>query len=106
MNQALTDLVLDASIVATLCTDTPGNDLRSALERLCVQGVRLWLYSGEIHDTLTRVQAQMHTAESALTPTSQSPASAWIKNCPNSNGWQLCHRIWNVRMTLIHWRLR
>jgi UDP-2-acetamido-2-deoxy-ribo-hexuluronate aminotransferase len=69
MNQALTDLVLDASIVATLCTDTPGNDLRSALERLCVQGVRLWLYSGEIHDTLTRVQAQMHTAESALTPT-------------------------------------
>jgi hypothetical protein len=49
MNQALTDLVLDASIAAMLCTNTPGNDLQTALERLCVQGVRLWLYSGEIH---------------------------------------------------------
>ena len=67
--QALTDLVLDASIVATLCTDTPGNDLCPALERLRVQGARLWLYSGEIHDTLTRVQAGMHTAKSAQTAT-------------------------------------
>jgi len=67
--QALTDLVLDASIVATLCADTPGNDLYPALERLSVQGVRLWLYAGEIHDTLTRIQAEMQTAESAQTPT-------------------------------------
>ena len=69
MNQALTDLVLDASIAATLCTNTPDNDLHTALERLCVQGARLWLYSGEIHDTLTRVQAGMSTAESAQTTT-------------------------------------
>ena len=61
--QALTDLVLDASIVATLCADTPGNDLSSALEGMCVQGVRLWLYAGEVHDTLTRIQAEMRTAE-------------------------------------------
>ena len=67
--QALTDLVLDASIVATLCADTPGNDLQTALERLCVQGVRLWLYAGEVHDTLTRIQAEMQTAESAQTTT-------------------------------------
>ena len=69
MNQALTDLVLDASIAAMLCTNTPGNDLQTALERLCVQGVRLWLYSGEIHDTLTRVQVGRQTAESAQTTT-------------------------------------
>ena len=64
MNQALTDLVLDASIVATLCADTPGNDLNSALEGMCVQGVRLWLYAGEVHDTLTRVQTKIQTTES------------------------------------------
>ena len=69
MNQTLTDLVLDASTVATLCADTPGNNLGPALERLCVQGVRLWLYSGEIHDTLTRVQKEMQTAEPAKSMT-------------------------------------
>ena len=67
--QALTDLVLDASIVATLCADTPGNELCSALERVCVQGMRLWLYTGEIHDTLTRVQTKINTAESVKSMT-------------------------------------
>jgi UDP-2-acetamido-2-deoxy-ribo-hexuluronate aminotransferase len=67
--QTLTDLVLDASIVATLCADTPGNDLQTALERLCVQGTRLWLYAGEVHDTLTRVQTKINTAESVRSMT-------------------------------------
>jgi UDP-2-acetamido-2-deoxy-ribo-hexuluronate aminotransferase len=67
--QALTDLVLDASIVATLCADTPGNDLSSALEGMCVQGVRLWLYAGEVHDTLTRVQTKIQTTESVKSMT-------------------------------------
>ena len=67
--QALTDLVLDASIAATLCADTPGNDLSLALERVCVQGMRLWLYTGEIHDTLTRVQAKISTTESVKSMT-------------------------------------
>ena len=71
MNQTPTDLVLDASIVAMLCADTPDNDLHSALESLRVQGMRLWLYSGEIHDTLTQIQAEMQTAESTQTTTAR-----------------------------------
>jgi UDP-2-acetamido-2-deoxy-ribo-hexuluronate aminotransferase len=38
--------------------------------------VRLWLYAGEIHDTLTRIQAEMQTAESA-----QATAMSVARQC-------------------------
>ncbi|MDP6030082.1 MAG: DegT/DnrJ/EryC1/StrS family aminotransferase [Arenicellales bacterium] len=87
MNQPLTDLVLDAGIAATLCRDMPDSDLHSALESCCAQGVRLWLYAGEIANTLSRIEAAIKRTEatqiaSALSARQrldqQLPAFQWL----------------------------
>ena len=65
MTGPLNDLVLDAFVAAALCGDEFDTRLRSSLERLVNQGARLWLYTGEAHDILTRVSAQASTSLSS-----------------------------------------